>query len=197
MSLRHGILGLLSYSFMGGYDLVKTFRDSLAYFWAAQTSQIYRELDGMRRAGWVRESGKIQRGRTTKTLFELTEAGRVELLRWLGEPAQRRAGERNLFLLRFFLQGRAGTQAVHAQLTEVEARARAAGDKLRDVAAQAAQKYGARAKPLDNFCWRSTLEYGIAHYEMQARWARERLAELGALAGEARPSAAARKGKNR
>lgn len=47
MSLSHGLLGLLNYTDMTGYDLAKTFQDSLCYFWQAQTSQVYRELNKM------------------------------------------------------------------------------------------------------------------------------------------------------
>ena len=41
--LKHGILGLLNYGSMTGYEINKAFKDSLSYFWNAQTSQIYRE----------------------------------------------------------------------------------------------------------------------------------------------------------
>ncbi len=42
--LKHGILGLLNYHDMTGYEIMEVFRDSLRFFWSAQTSQIYREL---------------------------------------------------------------------------------------------------------------------------------------------------------
>ena len=53
MSLKHGLLGLLNYGSMTGYELNKVFRDSLSFFWQAKTSQIYRELDAMERCGWL------------------------------------------------------------------------------------------------------------------------------------------------
>ena len=55
--LRHGILGLLNYGSMTGYDITRTFRDSLHYFWNAQTSQIYRELQTLKENGWATDSG--------------------------------------------------------------------------------------------------------------------------------------------
>ena len=45
MPLAHGILGLLHYGSMSGYDLSKAFRASVNLFWHAQTSQIYATLD--------------------------------------------------------------------------------------------------------------------------------------------------------
>ena len=53
MSLKHGLLGLLNYGNMTGYDIDRTFKDSLFLFWQAQTSQIYRELNTMEKLGWL------------------------------------------------------------------------------------------------------------------------------------------------
>jgi len=67
MSLKHGILGLLTYSPMSGYDLMKAFDQSLKFFWYAQTSQIYRELESLTSSGWIEaaeESGAIKPGAT-------------------------------------------------------------------------------------------------------------------------------------
>ena len=39
MALKQGLLGLLNYGEMTGYELAKAFNDSLSFFWQAQTSQ--------------------------------------------------------------------------------------------------------------------------------------------------------------
>ncbi|MDE7252270.1 MAG: PadR family transcriptional regulator, partial [Acetatifactor sp.] len=51
--LKHGILGLINYREMTGYEIMRTFRDSLNFFWEVQTSQIYRELQTLESKGWV------------------------------------------------------------------------------------------------------------------------------------------------
>ena len=51
--LKHGILGLLNYGSMTGYEINRTFKDSLSYFWNAQTSQIYRELQTLKKNGYT------------------------------------------------------------------------------------------------------------------------------------------------
>jgi len=53
MALEHAILGFLDYGPMSGYDLKKTFDDSVNHFWTAQQSQIYRALKKMVGDGWV------------------------------------------------------------------------------------------------------------------------------------------------
>ncbi len=59
--LKHGILGLLNYHPMTGYEIMLVFRDSLRFFWSAQTSQIYRELQTLEAKGWVGKTSAILR----------------------------------------------------------------------------------------------------------------------------------------
>ena len=66
MSLKHGLLGLLNYSSMTGYELDKAFKVSLSFFWQAKTSQIYRELDAMETNGWLSSQRIIQSEKPNK-----------------------------------------------------------------------------------------------------------------------------------
>jgi PadR family transcriptional regulator AphA len=179
MSLQHGILGLLSYGPKSGYDLVKIFGESLAHFWGAQSSQIYRELDSLSAKGLAEPSKKVQRGHLTKTLHRITEAGRTELFRWLGEdPAGGSHAVRSTLLIKLFFQARLGKTAVGAMLADLKTRSKAEAERLRTAAGEAVERYSSRATPLEAFCWKATLDYGIANYEMQSRWAAQKLAEL-------------------
>ena len=83
--LKHGILGLLNYQDMTGYEINTVFRDSLCYFWNAQTSQIYRELQTLEQKGWVTKCYVAQQGKPDKNVYSVTGEGRTELLRWLSE----------------------------------------------------------------------------------------------------------------
>lgn len=85
MSLKHGILGLLSYGSMTGYELMKVFNDSLSFFWSAQTSQIYRELDTIEKKGWVESEAVIQHDKPNKKVFTITELGKEALIAWLDD----------------------------------------------------------------------------------------------------------------
>ena len=83
--LKHGILGLINYHKMTGYEIMQTFRDSLNFFWNAQTSQIYRELQTLEAKKWVDKAVVEQQGKPDKNVYSITEEGRTELLRWLGD----------------------------------------------------------------------------------------------------------------
>ena len=66
MELKHAILGLLSIRSASGYDLARAFAGSVAHFWHADRSQIYRTLDRLSGAGAittavVRQDGKPDR----------------------------------------------------------------------------------------------------------------------------------------
>jgi len=75
MSLKHGLLGLLNYGSMTGYELDKAFKDSLSFFWQAKNSQIYRELDAMERCGWLTSERVIQNQKPNKRVYSIFFAG--------------------------------------------------------------------------------------------------------------------------
>lgn len=83
MSLKHGLLGLINHSNSIGYDIDKIFKSTLCFFWKAQTSQIYRELNNLREEGFITEKVIIQSGKPNKKLLRITDSGREELVKWL------------------------------------------------------------------------------------------------------------------
>ena len=81
--LKHGILGLLNYGDMTGYEIREIFNKSLDFFWQAQSSQIYRELRTLEKNGWITIATVEQSERPNKNVGSITEYGRTELLSWL------------------------------------------------------------------------------------------------------------------
>ena len=67
---------------MTGYEIMEVFRDSLRFFWNAQTSQIYRELQGLEQKNWVNKTYVPQQGKPDKNIYAITEEGKAELLKW-------------------------------------------------------------------------------------------------------------------
>ena len=83
--LKHGILGLLNYGDMTGYEINEVFENSLNFFSPAQTSQIYRELTVLEKNKWIVKQTVEQSGKPNKNICSITEEGRKELLRWLND----------------------------------------------------------------------------------------------------------------
>ena len=86
MSLRHGLLGILNSKPMTGYELDKEFKDSLAYFWEAKASQIYRDLYAMEKNGWLESERVMQEDKPNKRVYSITAKGRAEFFDWLSSP---------------------------------------------------------------------------------------------------------------
>jgi len=101
--LKHGILGLLNYHEMTGYEIMIVFRDSLHFFWNAQTSQIYRELKTLEDKAWVSKTSVPQQGRPDKNVYAITPEGHEELLRWLSQPGPVLDERTNILMKVFFL----------------------------------------------------------------------------------------------
>ncbi len=84
MSLSHAILGLLSLKPMTGYDLKHmAFDRTITHFWKADQAQIYRTLDRMAEQGWVDCTVEVQHDRPNRKVYNITQDGQAELLRWL------------------------------------------------------------------------------------------------------------------
>ena len=85
MPLKHAILGLLNYADMSGYDIDRFFKSSIAFYWHAQTSQIYKELNNLTANHYVESDIVYQSDKPNKKLFHITDEGKVELHRWLAD----------------------------------------------------------------------------------------------------------------
>ncbi|MBD2256771.1 PadR family transcriptional regulator [Pseudanabaena sp. FACHB-2040] len=88
MALAHTILAVLAHAPYSGYDLSKQFEEGVGCYWQASQQQIYRELGKMEQQGWVTFEKIPQEGKPDKKIYQMTEAGRQELLRWFGEPTE-------------------------------------------------------------------------------------------------------------
>ena len=85
MSLKFGLLGLLGYSDMTGYDLTKVFNDSLRFFWKAQPSQIYRDLTALEKEDCLTFEIEEQKGKPSKKIYSITEKGKNKFYQWVND----------------------------------------------------------------------------------------------------------------
>ncbi|BBX45934.1 PadR family transcriptional regulator [Mycobacterium cookii] len=86
MALPHAILVSLCEQSGSGYELARRFDRSIGYFWSATHQQIYRTLRTMEDDRWVTAEVVVQRGRPDKKVYDVTDAGRAELARWIAAP---------------------------------------------------------------------------------------------------------------
>lgn len=170
MPLEHAILSFLEFRPMSGYDLKKFFDVSVAHFWSATLSHIYKALDGLEKKGWAESQVIPQAGKPNRKEFQITDDGRSELRRWQTTPLPL-AKVRHDWLIQIFFSHFSSNEEIAALLkTRIEG-IRARVKDLRENAQAAidenAENIGIeRAQEL----WQITLDYGIEDYEAELKW---------------------------
>lgn len=179
MSLPHGLLGLLNYKDMTGYELSKTFDDSLSFFWKAQSSQIYRELDRMETLGWLASQVEIQTERPNKRIYSITEAGKQELKTWLeSEIPLNFLPSRNAILIRLFFSAQNSSEdnilALKKIIESYEVQLKQLGQAVDII-----NNYSALVKGQDDtLYWELTSDFGRMYDEMCIQWAKNSIQKI-------------------
>jgi len=107
LSLKDALLGLLNHKPMTGYDLKKILDHPMGFFWIAQMSQIYRELNTLEEKGLVKSEIVPQEKRPDRKVYQLTKEGRETFLNWLNRfPNRLSQASRSRFLMRIFFSSR-------------------------------------------------------------------------------------------
>ena len=113
MPIAHAVLGLLARGPSYGYELKGSFENAVGPQWGSLSiGHLYQVLERLVRGGLITSRVVRQRERPDKIVYELTEGGRDELERWLGEPVARRSGYRDDFFLKLFVSSRLGKEAL-------------------------------------------------------------------------------------
>ena len=94
MSIRHAILGFLSWQPATGYELKKRFAEATPFHWSGNNNQVYGALIELHREGLVQVEVVQQEKRPARKVYAITERGREALEGWLregSEPPETRA----------------------------------------------------------------------------------------------------------
>lgn len=163
MSLRHGILGLLSECPASGYDLLSIFQETLVNVWPATQSQLYGELNKLAKDGLIEVTATGARGRKE---YAVTEAGAAELHRWIVDVDPVGVG-RNDMLLRVFFLGQISRSEARAYLEQERHGTEKHAEILREIEKNVDWEMG------DNLATygRIALEWGLRFTRMQREWA--------------------------
>jgi DNA-binding PadR family transcriptional regulator len=84
VSLKYGILGLLSEQPLHGYEVKSRFEELLGGTWTVNIGQVYATFQRLERDELIETVGS--RGDRGKLVYRLTEAGRRSLDAWLETP---------------------------------------------------------------------------------------------------------------
>lgn len=175
--LKHGILGLLNYYDMTGYEIMEAFRDSLNFFWNAQTSQIYRELQGLEKKGWVGKTPVPQQGKPDKNVFSITPEGKAELLRWLAEDEFGMVSKIPLLMKVFFMGERSREENIRYFERLIQEHEKFMENLM--TVPQYIETYSAYLDEKEKaLFWQMTVDYGRRNMQMCIDWAKDCIRRL-------------------
>lgn len=97
---RYVLLGLLDWEPMSGYDIKKTVEKTIRDFWHESYGNIYPTLKKFLAEGLAKKTVERQQGRPDRIVYQITAAGRRELVDWLEEPPRPQRA-RDEFLAKF------------------------------------------------------------------------------------------------
>ena len=104
MSTKYAILGLLSRRPMHGYEIKKEFEKSVSYIWSINVGQLYTLLRKMESEQVVAKKEMPQDNARDKIVYEITDAGKGELKKWLSTPVLNRQTKDEFYLKMMFLE---------------------------------------------------------------------------------------------
>jgi PadR family transcriptional regulator AphA len=177
MPLSHAILGFLEYQPMTGYDLKKYFDLSIAHFWSATQSHIYKALETLEEGGLVESTVIPQEGKPNRKQYQIKDAGRAELHRWMTTPLPVEIPREAWLIQVFFAHGITNREIVHLFEKCIEALHEYLSQcKI----AQSTIDENYRQVQIDRMrdLWQLTLDYGRDYYEFEIGWLEKALPHL-------------------
>ncbi|MER7439701.1 PadR family transcriptional regulator [Micromonospora avicenniae] len=109
MAIQHAVLAMLADGPGYGYELKGEFESSVGPQWGPlNIGHLYQILDRLSRDGLVVAHREEQPTKPDRVVYEITDDGRAELDRWLGEPSPRSGGFRDDFFLKVTAAARSG-----------------------------------------------------------------------------------------
>ena len=170
MPLTHAILGFLDYQPMTGYDLKKIFDQSVAHFWSATQSHIYKALEALDKEGLVESQIILQEGKPNRKQYQITGAGRAELHRWVTTPLPLET-TREAWLIQLFFSHFSSNEEIVALLKARAENLRARLNALRsDASSSGDGSDGQAGVERMRQLWQLTRDYGIAYYQAELAW---------------------------
>ena len=167
----YGVLGMLTFGEMSGYDLTKAIEGTIGFFWAPAKSQLYAELRRLVRLGWASEREVEQTDRPDKRIYTITPAGEEALRSWLGTPPADFDPIKSPFLLRLFFGHLAEPDAVRGLVTEHRRQA----EELLETFGEIQSHLQGQGGPLPPYL---TLTYGMTYARGVVGWCDAALKDL-------------------
>lgn len=178
MSLKHGILGLLNYNNMTGYELDKKIKESLNFFWQSQTSQVYREVNNMEKKGWLKSEKVIQLDKPNKKIYSITDTGKQELINWLSEYNDETFFIKSELMVKVFFSGEKDYKENIEFLKNYKQNFTQKLKQLQKVEVIIDKNKTVLTDNKKSIYWQFTADFGIEYLKMCIEWAEKTIKKL-------------------
>ena len=159
---------------MTGYDLKRTFDRTIDFFWSAQMSQIYRELNKLEERGLVKSEVETQEKRPDRKVYQLTEEGKKTFIKWLNKFPNRLSEIcRCRFLMRVFFASRITLDELSFEIKRFKKEKEEEIRKIREIE-ETIKNYNQEEKYKDEiFYWDLIIRKGCRRNSAEIEWADE------------------------
>ena len=183
MALRYVILTLLNESPRTGYEIVKSFEDSVGYFWTASHQQVYRELSTLTDKALVTFEEQAQSGKPDKKIYQISATGQAALLEWLETPLKP-APTRETILVKLLGASRENSESLLAEIDSQTDRTIQRLATYREIEQQHYKPPPDASQPVIEQMLHLALRRGIIGAEANMAWLQEARSTIEALAND-------------
>jgi PadR family transcriptional regulator AphA len=176
-TLGYALLTMLARRTLSGYDLVRSMKRPIGFFWHARHSQIYPELARLQNEGLVTFEVVEQDDRPDKKIYTITEAGRAALQRWAAAPMEFPVERSELMLKAYSVWLAEPGQAIKLFRSHAEYHA-AQLARYEQILGELEEKYGVIAVDTPQFGDYATLQRGIGYEREYMAWCRWMVEQL-------------------
>jgi len=164
---------------MAGYDLKKIFDNSINFFWAAHTSQIYRELKSLEEKKLVDSKMTPGEKGPDRRTFSITKEGKDSFKKWIADfPEPLSPDTRDDFLVRVFFSSVIGIENLEFEMRRKLKDYQKERERLNVVEKNMA-RYAEMFKNKDEIhYWKICLSRGRLGADANIAWAEETLQYL-------------------
>jgi PadR family transcriptional regulator, regulatory protein AphA len=166
MSIKHAILGFLSWQPYTGYELKKLFAESDTLSWSGNSNQIYKTLVEIHQENLVTLEVQPQADKPPRKIYTITEAGLAELKSWLLTTPQPPL-QKNPFQLQLAWANQLETHELLDLLASYEEKLRIQLAIFRE---RDRRKAAPNRTPREAFLWQAISENWTSFYENEIRW---------------------------
>lgn len=170
MSIKHAMLGFLSWMPMSGYDIKKLFVDSETLYWSGNNNQIYKTLVELHEEELVTKEVQYQEDHPPRKIYTITDKGRQVLKQWvLSEPELPQI--KGSFLVQLAWADQLQTSELDGLLRQYEEEVQVELLMLRE--RQQRQPIAPNRTERETYLWQMITENRILFYENELNWVRQ------------------------